>query len=227
MRWLPSTASEPFDSCCCALTVMLPGRACALSWLPSLWRCSPSAAVERLFLLVARLPVWLRLHPLPLKPLPTAAAFPFQAPTTAEEDELLHESLLSGGAPFFTATHPLLLPPALCALRRPAPTAEEDELLRESLLSGGVDVEAGQGGTKKRQHSWISLVGIAAQYMWPDSFALQVRGWLGGNVVVLGHHVSLCLPTIVAGAFPTRLASTAMPAAGPRLGVCGAHRRAF
>lgn len=67
---------------------------------------------------------------------------------------------------------------------RPAPTAEEDELLRESLLSGGADVEAGQAasGTKKRQHSWISLVGIAAQYMWPDEFMLQVtvRWWWFG-----------------------------------------------
>lgn len=148
-------------------------------------------------------------------------------PPTAEVHELLHASLLSGGARLCTAPHPLLLAPAACAgphplpkrtsccpnhgcwaelacalqlihcyfrlrLRRPPPTAEEDELLRESLLSGGVDVEAGQAGTKKRQHSWISLVGIAAQYMWPDSFALQVRGRLSGWWAV---RRSTCGPT--------------------------------
>lgn len=82
--------------------------------------------------------------------------------------------------------------------RKPAPTAEEDELLRESLLSGGADVEAGQAanGGKKRQHSWISLVGIAAQYMWPDEFVLQVRAWICVGLIVVLRLLNLAVPIL-------------------------------
>lgn len=76
-------------------------------------------------------------------------------------------------------THPLLPPPSSWHPRRTPPTPEEQGLLREALLG---DVEAGEGsasggpnGPKRRKRSWITLVGVAAQYMWPDSLALQAR----------------------------------------------------
>lgn len=50
---------------------------------------------------------------------------------------------------------------------------------REALLGGGPDVEAGAAPAgKKQRRSWLTLVGVAARYMWPDSFWLQV-GVLG------------------------------------------------
>ncbi len=98
-----------------------------------------------------------------------------RTPPTAEEDDMLRESPLLA----YNFILPQTATPRAPTIFRPPPTAEEDEMLRESLLSGGADLEAGQAasgsGAKKRQHSWISLVGIAAQYMWPDSFVLQVK----------------------------------------------------
>lgn len=83
--------------------------------------------------------------------------------------------------------------------RRPPLSSEEDGLLRESLLSGGADLEqggGGGGGGKKRKHSWVALVGIAAQYMWPDSVTLQLRAWVCVGLVVLLRLLNLAVPVL-------------------------------
>lgn len=56
-------------------------------------------------------------------------------------------------------------------LHRPPPTPQEQDALREALLAEATaDVEAGGGGGgKQRQHSWLALVGIAANYVWPGT----------------------------------------------------------
>jgi hypothetical protein len=99
-----------------------------------------------------------------------------------------------GGA---SAGHRPLRSPPLCALQhaswllcpnflflaappppfRPPATGGEQDLEREALLGGIPDVEAGGAAAgKKQRRSWLTLVGVAARYMWPDSFWLQVGG---------------------------------------------------
>ena len=61
---------------------------------------------------------------------------------------------------------------------RPGAALEAEEAaLRESLLADGARDE--EAGARKRpgarHHSWVQLLGIAAKYMWPDSWWLQVR----------------------------------------------------
>lgn len=78
-------------------------------------------------------------------------------------------------APLVHPALPAPLPVCVCAPpARPPPSSEEEELLKEALLSDTLDVERG-GSAKKRKHSWLALVGIAAKYMWPEEFWLQVR----------------------------------------------------
>lgn len=42
-------------------------------------------------------------------------------------------------------------------------------------MEAGEGAGGGPNGPKRRKRSWLALVGIAAQYMWPDSFGLQAR----------------------------------------------------
>ena len=61
-------------------------------------------------------------------------------------------------------------PPKNALPCRPPPSDEERGLLRERLLgSSPDDLEAApsDGDKRRRKHSWIALVGIAATYMWP------------------------------------------------------------
>ncbi|RMZ56656.1 hypothetical protein APUTEX25_002745, partial [Auxenochlorella protothecoides] len=74
----------------------------------------------------------------------------------------------------------------------------EDEALMESLLG---DVEAPVGASthwtlasKNRKHSWVSLLAIAAKYMWPEDVWLQVRASVCVLLVVAIRLLNLAVP---------------------------------
>ncbi|EFN52666.1 hypothetical protein CHLNCDRAFT_58798 [Chlorella variabilis] len=101
----------------------------------------------------------------------------------------------------FRLTAALVMEAALLLLlgseyRKPGPSSAEEDLEREALLGGGEEEDVEQG-KKKRKHSWVSLVGIAAKYMWPtDSLALQIRAWVCVLLIVMLRLLNLAVPIL-------------------------------
>lgn len=85
--------------------------------------------------------------------------------------------------------------------------AEEDDL-REALLhqSNGTtataaDLEregsaAAQNKRPKRTQSWVSLVGIAARYMWPTGTLLRIRAFICVTLIVVLRLLNLAVPLV-------------------------------
>ena len=85
----------------------------------------------------------------------------------------------------------------------PPPSAESSAALREALLSPFSatsatedDVENNRNTNKlrKRNRSWVSLVGIAAKYMWPTGFWLRVRAGICVALIVALRLLNLAVP---------------------------------
>lgn len=70
---------------------------------------------------------------------------------------------------------------------------EEDVLLRQALLSD-IEQQESQDGKPHRKRSWVSLLGIAASYMWPTGLWLQVRATFCVTLVVLLRLLNLAVP---------------------------------
>lgn len=65
--------------------------------------------------------------------------------------------------------------------------------LAVSSKGGGSDGSGGGGG-RRRQRSWVSLIAIAAQYMWPTGFWLQVRASFCVFLIVILRLLNLAVP---------------------------------
>lgn len=105
-------------------------------------------------------------------------------------------------SPFFAISPPrlrymVIIFRIVLSMCRPAPAPEADAALREALLSapdGVTDAESGGDRKRKRNRSWLSLVGTAARYMWPTGLGLQIRAVVCVLLIVILRLLNLAVP---------------------------------
>ena len=88
----------------------------------------------------------------------------------------------------------------LAEFQKPAVSVDADGALQQALLAAtedgesAGDAEAGGRKKRKRTRSWVALVGIAARYMWPTEFWLQIRAGVCVILIIALRLLNLGVP---------------------------------
>lgn len=109
-------------------------------------------------------------------------------------------------------------------LWKPVPSSDVDGALQQALLEAtengsSADVEAGRK-KRKRNRSWVSLLSIAARYMWPTEFWLQIRASICVGLIVALRLLNLAVPITYKKVIDefSRLTASSHPAEGEQPG---------
>jgi hypothetical protein len=83
-------------------------------------------------------------------------------------------------------------------LHRPDTSEAEEDALREALLHESSSTTDPESSTKRpsRKSSWVSLVGVAARYMWPTGLGLQIRASVCVVLIVVVRLLNLAVPLL-------------------------------